>query len=86
MTLGEFHDVKKLCTSYPTKPLIFCESNKNCCQFIVISLFVSILFHFTVILLQLEHALITRDLLNQNPTKRIMLLYKKIVLIIVCFT
>ena len=37
------------------------------------------LFHFTLILLTLEHALITADLLNQNPTKKDMLLYKKIV-------
>ena len=37
--------------------------------YIVISLFVSILFHFTLILLKLEYALITADLLNQNPTK-----------------
>ena len=29
----------------------------------------SILFHFTLILLKLEHALVTADLLNQNPTK-----------------
>ena len=36
-----------------------------------------ILFHFTLILLKLEHALITTDLLNQNPTKKVMLLYKK---------
>ena len=34
-----------------------------------------------LILLKLEHALITADLLNQNPTKEVMLLYKKIVLI-----
>ena len=37
----------------------------------------SILFHFTLILLKLEHALITADLLDQNPTKKIMLLYKQ---------
>ena len=35
----------------------------------------SILFHFTLILLKLQHALITTDLLNQNPTKKVMLLY-----------
>ena len=34
-----------------------------------------------LILLKLEHALIIADLLNQNPTKKAMLLYKKIVLI-----
>ena len=45
------------------------------------SLFVSILFHFKLILPKLEHALITADLLNQNPTKKIMLLHKKFVLI-----
>ena len=45
---------------------------------IVISLFVSILFHFTLILLKLENALIIADLLNQNPTKNVMLLYKKL--------
>ena len=38
----------------------------------------SILFHFTLILLKLEHALITADLLNQNPTKKVMLLSKKL--------
>ena len=38
----------------------------------------SVLFHFTLILLKLEHALITADLLNQNPTKKVMLLYKKL--------
>ena len=29
------------------------------------------------ITLKLEHALVTADLLNQNPTKKVMLLYKK---------
>ena len=33
---------------------------------------------FILILLKLEHALITADLLNQNPTKKVMLLYKKL--------
>ena len=37
----------------------------------------SILFHFTLILLKPEHALITADLLNQNPTKKVKLLHKK---------
>ena len=37
----------------------------------------SILFHFRLILLKLEHVFITEDLLNQNPTKKIKLLYKK---------
>ena len=41
----------------------------------------SILFHFTWILLKLERPLITADLLNQNPTKKVILLYKNIVLI-----
>ena len=41
-------------------------------------LFVSFLFHFTLILLKLEYALITADLLNQNPTKNVILLYKKL--------
>ena len=40
----------------------------------------SLLFHFKLILPKLEHALITTDLLNQNPTKKVMLLFKKIVL------
>ena len=44
----------------------------------------SVLFHFTLILLKLEHILITADLLNQNLTKKVMLLYKKIVLIRCC--
>ena len=39
---------------------------------------VFILFDFTLILLKLEHALIIPDLLNQNPTKKVMLLYKKL--------
>ena len=34
-------------------------------------------FHFTLISLKLEHALITADLLNHNPTKKVMLLYEK---------
>ena len=38
----------------------------------------SVLFHFTKILLKLEHALITTDLINQNPTKKVMLLCKKL--------
>ena len=41
----------------------------------------SILFHFTLILLKLKHPLITADLLNQNPTKKVMLLYKKLFLL-----
>ena len=48
--------------------------------FTVLILFVSILFYFTLILLKLEHALITTDVLNQNPTKKVMLQYKGIVL------
>ena len=38
----------------------------------------SVLFHFTLILLKLEHSLITTDLLNQNPTKKVVLLHKKL--------
>ena len=38
----------------------------------------SILFHFTLILLKLKRVLITADLLNQNLTKKVMLLYKKL--------
>ena len=41
----------------------------------------SILFYFKLMSLKLEHALTTADLLNQNPTKKVMLLYKKIFLI-----
>ena len=37
----------------------------------------SISFYFMLILLKLEHALITADLLNQNPTKKVKLLYRK---------
>ena len=78
-THGLFHSI-----SYPTKSFIFCKSllffqNKGrnadssfCCKF------VSILFHFTLILLKLENALITADLLNQNLTKNVMLLDKKL--------
>ena len=40
-------------------------------------LFVSILFLFTLYNQKLELALIIADLLNQNPTKKVMLLYKK---------
>ena len=40
-----------------------------------------ILFHFTLTLLKLEHSLIIADLHNQNPTKRVVLLYKNNVLI-----
>ena len=46
--------------------------------------FVSILFHFTLIFLKLEHALIIADLLNQNPTKKIMMMCKKIDFIRCC--
>ena len=79
--------LKKHCISYPTKSLIFCKSvlffqNKaRIADSLWLSLFVSILFHFTLILLKLEHSFIIADLLNQNPTKKVMLLYKKIVLI-----
>ena len=38
----------------------------------------SILFHFTLILQKLEHALITAYLRNQNLTKKVMLLHKKL--------
>ena len=76
--------MKKHCISYPTKSLIFCKSsllfqNKaRTADSLVTGLFVSILFHFTLILPYLERALITTDLLNQNPTKKVMLLYKKL--------
>ena len=39
---------------------------------------VYIVFHFMLMLLKLEHALITADLLNQKPTKKIKLLYKNV--------
>ena len=43
---------------------------------IAISLFVSILFHFKLNINKIgTHS---ADLLNQNPTKKIMLLYKKL--------
>ena len=70
-----------MCISYPTKSLIFCKSLlffQNEARIADrLSLFVSILFHFTLILLKLEHALITSVLLNQNPSKKVMLLQKK---------
>ena len=53
------------------------QSSRYTVHAIVTSLFVSILFHFTLILLKLEHSLITADLLNENPTKKVMLLYIK---------
>ena len=37
-----------------------------------------------LILLKLEHALITADLLNQNPTKKVMLLHERSILIGCC--
>ena len=37
-----------------------------------------------LILLKLEYSLITADLLNQNLTKKVMLLYNKVVLIRCC--
>ena len=39
--------------------------------------------HFMLIILKLEHALITADLFNQNPTKKVMLLYKTVVMLFV---
>ena len=75
--------MKKHCISYPTKSLISFRIKQEL-LIVYISLFVFILFHFTLILLKLEHALITADLLNQNPTKKVMLFYKKIVLIRCC--
>ena len=71
--------MKEHCISYPTKSLVFCESIlffQNKAR--TINSFVSILFHFTLILLKLEHGLITAELVNQNPTKKVMLVYKKI--------
>ena len=65
---------------YPTKLLVFFQNKVR----IADSLFMSILFHFVLILLKLEHALIIAGLLNQNSTKKVMLLYKKIVLIRCC--
>ena len=38
----------------------------------------SMLFHFMLILLKLEHALITADLVNQNPTKKVICCIKKL--------
>ena len=46
--------------------------------------FLSILFHFTLRLLKFKHALITADLLNQIRTKKVMLLFEKIALIMCC--
>ena len=37
-----------------------------------------ILFHFTLILQKLKHVLITADLLNRYPTKKVMLLFRKL--------
>ena len=36
---------------------------------------------FYAILLKFKHALVTADLLTQNPTKKVMLLYKKLFLL-----
>ena len=41
-------------------------------------------FYVNIVLLKLKHALITADLLNQNPANKVMLLYKEIVLIRCC--
>ena len=75
--------MKKYYISYPTKSLIFCKSllffqNKARIADSSISLFMSLSFYFTLILLKLKHPLITAGLLNQNPTKKVMLLYKKL--------
>ena len=66
--------MKKHCISYPTKSLTFCKISlfyKFICVYIV---------SFYVKLLKLEHSLVTVNLLSQNPTKKVMLLYKKILL------
>ena len=75
--------MKKHCVSYPTESLIFC---KLLLFFLIVYSykFVSILFHFTLILLKLEHALISTELLSQNQTKKVMLLYKYVILIRCC--
>ena len=83
--------MRKHCISYPTKSLIFCKLSLSFrinqellivynYKFICVSQ-LSILFHFTLMLLKLKHVLITADLVNQYLTKKVMLLYIKIVLI-----
>ena len=74
--------MKKHCISYPTKSLIFCNyfSLRIKQELLIVysyKFIVCILFHFTLILLKLEHAVMTADLLIQNPTKKVMLLHKK---------
>ena len=79
--------MKKHYISYPTESLIFCNyyfSFRIKQELLIVHSYKficvrkqSILFHFTLISLKIEHALITADLLNQNPTKKVMLLHKK---------
>ena len=86
--------MKRHCISYPTKSLFsvnyyFSFRIKQELLIVYSYKFIcvlqqSVLFYFTLIFLKLEHALVTADLLNQNPTKKVMLLYKKIVLIRCC--
>ena len=80
--VGEFHNVKKHCISYPTESLTFCKlllffqnkariADRQVYSYEFICVWQqSILFHFILILLKLEHSLVTADLLNQNPTKK----------------
>ena len=80
MTLGDIHDLKQHCISYPTeswilcKPLLFRIKQESLIVYSYKFICVCI-FHFTLILLKLEHALMTPDSLNQNQTKKVMLLY-----------
>ena len=65
--------------SYPSKSLLLFQNKARIADSLLfIYLFISTLCHFMLILLKLEHCLITADLLNQNSTKKVMLLYKKL--------
>ena len=61
---GGFHDVKKHCILYPTKSLIFCKS--------------LLFFQNKARIADNLRAFITAGLLNRNPTKKVMLLCKKL--------
>ena len=69
MTLRRFCDVKKhrlrlVSNQIINKSLFFFQNKARI--LIVYSLFVLLLFHFTLIILKLEHALITADLVRAD--------------------
>ena len=76
--------MNKHCISYPTESLIFC---KLLLFFLTIDIYKFIcayIVSFYANITKLEQVPIITDLLSQNPTKNIMLLYKKVVFIDCC--